>query len=95
MKTQTIKRTIAANVLDGILQDLASFDDIRSDPKLNDNIGDKAIAVLGNIESKLIEAGFITSELCNGEAHSNPNIDNCMKCLGCHWGYVGLKVKIR
>lgn len=26
-------------------------------------------------------------EPCNGEAHSNPYIDNCMLCLGGAWGW--------
>jgi hypothetical protein len=33
-------------------------------------------------------------ELCPGEAHSNPHIDNCGSCAP-RWGLVGPEVKIR
>lgn len=33
-------------------------------------------------------------EPCGGEAHSNPFIDNCMRCAP-RWGWVGPSVRIR
>lgn len=31
---------------------------------------------------------------CNGEAHRNPHIDNCMVCMP-RWGWVGGQVRVR
>ena len=39
--------------------------------------------------------GIEEARACNGEAHSNPHIDNCSVCLrGPGWGVVGPVVKV-
>lgn len=93
MATYNINRLVAANVLDGILQDIASFKDIQEDPQRNDNLGETAISTLKSIESKLMDAGFTDLKVCDGEEHLNPNIDRCMICTP-RWGYVGPRVNI-
>jgi hypothetical protein len=42
----------------------------------------------------LMEAGIPALAPCEGEAHSNAHIDNCLSCAP-RWGYVGPEVKIR
>jgi hypothetical protein len=89
-----IKRSVAAQLIDGIMQDIASFKDIQTDPWRNDNLGEIAIDTLNRIENKLNDAGLILLELCNGEAHTNPHIDYCMRCAP-RFGYIGEKVVVK
>lgn len=42
----------------------------------------------------LEDAGIGPLVKCEGEAHSNPFIDNCMTCAP-RWGFVGKAVKVR
>ncbi len=41
----------------------------------------------------LAQFGIPPLEVCNGEAHSNAFIDNCMVCAP-RWGFVGKAVKV-
>jgi hypothetical protein len=48
-----------------------------------------------NIELELIEKfGILPITKCNGEAHSNANIDHCMVCAP-RWGLTGPKITVR
>ena len=46
------------------------------------------------IRDLLVEAGIPPLKPCDGEAHSNAHIDNCVTCAP-RWGYVGPEVKVR
>lgn len=49
---------------------------------------------LKKIEVELKKHGVKPSRKCNGEAHSNPHIDNCGACMP-HWEWVNDEVKVR
>ena len=44
--------------------------------------------LLANLVELLEHRGLKPLEPCGGEAHSNPFIDNCMRCAP-RWGWVG------
>lgn len=46
--------------------------------------------ILDNLLELLERAGLKPLEPCGGEAHSNPFIDNCMRCAP-RWGWLGGK----
>lgn len=37
--------------------------------------------------------GIVPLVICDGEAHTNPLIDNCLQCIP-RWGFLGDKIEI-
>jgi hypothetical protein len=86
--TKEIKltRTAAAKLLEQIREAMLSA-------QPDDNWTTSPLAFRARIERAFEAYGVAPLERCNGEAHSNPHIDNCGVCMP-RWGVIGPAVKI-
>lgn len=73
-----MKRSQAARLIDELREMAARTDRTYTATELGDWLAQHGIAPL---------------EVCTGEAHSNPFIDNCMVCAP-RWGFVGKAIKV-
>ena len=69
------------------------IDELRLLEAANRSIGSETVP-LWRVQEMLTKAGLQPLERCDGEAHSNAFIDNCMRCAP-RWGYVGTKEPVR
>lgn len=72
-----MRRSRAADLIDEIRQLAAETD---RDPA----------TAMAHIRAKLEAAGLFPLIACTGEAHANPFIDNCPRCMP-RWGWCGPK----
>ena len=87
MKTQDIKRKEAAQFIDKVLLLVAQIEEGESRAKRPEDVAN----LLRTFAS---EHSLEVPRKCNGEAHSNPHIDNCGVCMP-HWGWVQKETKVR
>lgn len=77
-----MKRSQAADLIDELREIVAHRQALR-------------VAVpLHRLESLLAKYNLEPLQPCEGEAHSNAHIDNCMRCAP-RWGFVGEKEPVR
>ncbi len=70
-----MKRSQAADLIDALRQMAANHDQAYTSRELGDLLAQYNLTPL---------------EPCDGEAHRNAHIDNCMRCAP-RWGFVGRK----
>lgn len=84
MKTVDIKRSQAAEIIEEIRLVLAKTE---ADTSKNESL-------LRNLSEVFESHGIHALKECDGEAHSNPFIDNC-GCCAPRWGFTGTFVRVR
>lgn len=87
MKTQDIKRKDAARFIDSVLMLVAQLEEGAHSKEKPDQIANR-------LRTLASEHGLDVPRVCNGEAHSNPHIDNCGVCMP-NWGWVSKETKVR
>lgn len=81
MNETKVKRKDAAKLIEEIRSLIAA------------NIEDEEMSNPIRIQNILAKFGIEPLEPCDGEAHSNPHIDNCGACAP-RWGFSGSSVKV-
>lgn len=100
MKTQDIKRKDAAKFIDEVLLLIAKLEEnmvpVRGGTSAAVQTAQlEAMRDVGNRLRTIASSHSLDiPRKCNGEAHSNPHIDNCGVCMP-HWGWVQKETKVR
>ncbi len=83
MSTVNLSRKDTARLLESLLKEVA--EDIHSK---------QPSKLASRLREVFATQGLEIPRPCNGEAHSNPHVDNCGVCMP-NWGWVSQTVKIR
>lgn len=76
-----LTRTQAAKLIEELREKIAGM--------RSESLEDKGALIM-----ILAKRGIEPLRQCEGDAHSNPHIDNCMRCAP-RWGWLGSKVVVR
>lgn len=89
----TIKRTQAGRILDELALLVAQLEEGSYAKETPLQIANRMRTIL--TASMSLEGGtIIIPRKCNGEAHSNPHIDNCGVCMP-NWGWISSPTKVK